>query len=227
MSFHPLPKTLTGILADLDPERARVVELGPGDGRFTAEISPSGVNVVGVDRALPGSGVTADIVGDAVLPPLRPGSFDLVLAANLFRHLLPSRPGLDFLDRWRDLLTPGGWLFILEDEPVRRPRGAVRYRQLQEFLARVVPVGRGPLIGLGEFRDLLERNARSEGWTYGGDVNRYPLDPGPVVGLLKGGDLDPGGEAARLAAGIEKDGLDPGRYWWAAFQGPPMEEKVS
>ena len=227
MSFTPLPTTLSTILADLHPTRARVVELGSGDGRFTAEIRRTGVSVIGVDRALPATGARASVVGDALSPPVLPGSCDLVLVANLVRHLLPSRPDPGFLSAWTDLLVPGGWLFILEDEPTPRPKGAVRYRQLQEFLARVVPRGRGPLIGLGTFRDILARHRRHEGWIFGGDVNRYALDPEPVVAMLRGADLDPNGQAARLAADIERDGLDPGRFWWAAHQRPQPEESRS
>lgn len=224
MSFTPLPKTLSKILADLDPDRCRVLELGSGDGRFTAELVGAGVPVTGLDRGRPGSGAVADLVGDALAPPVLPGTCDLVLAANLVRHLLPAHPDLRFLRSWVDLLVPGGWLFILEDEPSPRPKGAVRYRQLQEFLARVMPMGRGPLIGLGPFRDLLVRQGSLAGWTFGGDVNRYPLDGGPVVAMLRGGDLDPNGQAARLAADISRDGLDPGRYWWAALKRPLPEE---
>lgn len=224
MSFAPLPTILSRILADLDPARARVLELGSGDGRFSAEIRRTGVSVMGMDHALPGLGADAVLAGDALAPPVRQGSCDLVLAANLVRHLRPAHPALDFLAAWRDLVAPGGWLFILEDEPTPRPRGAVRYRQLQDFLARVMPSGRGPLIGLGAFRDTLSGHGLAEGWTFGGAVNRYPLDAGPVVDMLRGADLDPDGQAARLAADIAKDGLDPGRYWWAAHQRPQPRE---
>lgn len=224
MSFTPLPTTLSTILADLDPARSRVVELGSGDGRFTAEIRRTGVPVTGIDRALPATGARASAVGDALFPPILAGSCDLVLAANLVRHLIPTSPDLDFLPTWTDLLAPGGWLFILEDEPTPRPKGAVRYRQLQEFLARVVPEGRGPLVGLGAFRDILDRHGRAQTWTFGGGVNRYPLDPRPVVAMLRGAELDPNGQAARLAADIDRDGLDPGRFWWAAFQRSQPEE---
>jgi len=224
MSFIPLPKILSRILADLDPARARVVELGSGDGRFTSEVASAGVPVIGLDRGLPGSGVAADLVGDALRPPVLPGRCNLVLAANLVRHLLPAHPGLEFLPAWVEMLTPGGWLIILEDEPTLRPKGAVRYRQLQEFLARVVPSGRGPLIGLGAFRDILARHGQHDDWVFGGEVNRYPLDADPVVEMLRGADLDPKGQAARLADDISRDGLDPGRYWWAALKLPQPEE---
>jgi SAM-dependent methyltransferase len=218
MSFVPLPKILRDRFAELDPATAVVVELGSGEGRFLRELRPLGVEVFGLDRARPGAGVDAALVADACRPPLREGSCDLLIAANLVRHLAGSRPALDFLPAWIRLLRPGGSLIILEDEPVRRPRGAVAYRLLQEFLARVIPVGRGPLLGLGEFRDRLAPAGVPAGWEFGGDVNTYPLDAGAVVAMLRGADLDPGGEAARLADRIARDGLDPGRYWWAFYR---------
>jgi SAM-dependent methyltransferase len=220
MSFAPLPKILRNRFAELDPATAVVVELGSGDGRFLKEIRPLGIEVLGLDRALPGSGVDADLVADACRPPLRDGSCDLVIAANLVRHLAGRRRSLDFLPAWFRLLRPGGSLFILEDEPVRRPRGATAYRLLQDFLSRVMPDGRGPLMGLGEFRDRIASAGIGGVWEFGGDVNTYPLDADAVVGMLRGADLDPGGEAARLADRIAKDGLDPGRYWWAHHRSP-------
>jgi SAM-dependent methyltransferase len=220
MSFAPLPTILTRTLADLDPAAAAVVELGCGEGRLLRALAPCGVPVVGLDRAPPGTGAAAAVVGDATRPPLKPASWDLVLAANLVRHLVPSRPRLDFLAVWTGLLRPGGRLIILEDEPCPRPKGAVAYRRLQEFLSRVMPAGRGPLLGLGAFRDLLARSGTGGEWTFGGGTNRYPLDADAVVAMLRGGDPEPGGEADRLAERIARDGLDPGRYWWAAALAP-------
>ena len=34
-------------------------------------------------------------------------------------------------------------------------------------------------LGPSEFRDLLGRKRGREGWSFGGDVNRYALDAGP------------------------------------------------
>lgn len=215
MSFTPLPTSLTGILAELDPGRARVLDLGCGDGRFSAEVAKFSISAIGLDRALPGGGTTAQLVGDALAPPVRPASCDLILAGNLVRHLLPAHPHLEFLARWLDLLKPGGYLFIAEDEPGRQPKGAVRYRQLQTFLARVMPLGRGPLIGLAEFRHISLPVQTGATWSFGGERNSYSLDAEAAAAMLSGSDMDPEGEAAVLAAGIRKDGLDPGRFWWA------------
>ena len=215
MSFTPLPTNLTRILAELEPHRARVIDLGCGDGRFSSEVARFSLPVLGLDRALPGGGSTACLVGDALRPPIAPRSCDLILAGNLVRHLAPARPYFDFLALWLDLLRPGGYLFIAEDEPVRQPPGAVRYRQLQEFLVRVMPRGRGPLLGLAEFRARSQAVQTGATWSFGGDRNRYPLDAEAATLMLSGVDLDPQDEAARLVAGIRKDGLDPGRCWWA------------
>ena len=96
------------------------------------------------------------MVGDALEPPISAGACDLVVASNLVRHLLAVTGHLRFLGSWLALLKPGGSLFVFEDEPATEEGPAGNYRDLQEFLSRLVPEARGPLLAR---RDFLDRAA--------------------------------------------------------------------
>jgi len=143
-----------------------------------------------------------------------PGSLDLLLVPNLLRHLAPADPVLTFLDGWLKVLKPDGSLFIFEDEPVTEPRAAVHYRDLQDFLSRLRPESRGPLLSLADFKVRITALGSSSFWEFGTARNRQTLDASAVLAFL-----DPvsgsSGEINRLKTGIGRDGVDPGDYWWA------------
>ena len=210
MPFCPLPAIF---LDDLQRARGPVLELGSGDGTFTSLLRQAGHEPVTLDRS---PLATARIRGDALQPPLR-ARFDLVVAANLVRHLWP-RLQAQGPRCWGDLLVPGGTLWILEDEPLASPLPARNYRDLQALLAQLAPAARQPLLGSAEFRH------RRQAWNWGGrwddgrQDNTWPLDTAAVCAWLTPGIREPGGEAARLAATIAGDGLSCGQCWWSRWQ---------
>lgn len=213
MPFDPLPETLSELSRGPAAMTRRAVELGCGDGDLLRRLRRDGLWCAGLDRSGRGLAAAVDVRGDACRPPLRPRSLDLVVAANLARHLLPADPGLSFVDTWLGLLRPGGSLFMLEDEPTA---GAAtgNHRDLQAFLARVVPGGRGPLVAAESFRSRLSP-AQAELCRDGGvGPNAWPQDATAALALLASGRPEPGGEAARLAASIARHGLACGRMWW-------------
>lgn len=216
MSFDPVPATITELCRGA-PASWRALELGCGDGTLRAHVRAAGVWCAGLDRAPRGLAAAVDVRGDACRPPLRAHSLDLVLAANLVRHLVPGDPNLRFLESWLDLLRPGGSVFVLEDEP-SPGRAAVNHRDLQAFLARLAPTGRGPLLARDPF--LRRLPARLRGRIVGGgtELNRWPLDAAAAVAMLESGRPQPGGEADRLAAAIRRHGLGCGRMWWLQLQ---------
>lgn len=214
MPFDPLPTILADFCSLPDAARLRAVELGCGDGRLLALLRGRGLPCLGLDRTPRAAGSVADVVGDALFPPLRPASLDLVIAANLVRHLWPAAPGAPFLAVWLELLRPGGSLLILEDEPVGAPPAAARYRDLQAFLARVAPDARGPLLAASAFRRGLPPALAARVVACGGGDNAWPQDAAAVVAMLRRGRPQPGGEADRLATAITADGLACGRQWW-------------
>ena len=212
MSFFPLPRIfLTDLESGADPQ---VVELGCGDGRFGAVIADAGVRAIGIDRRPRSCGTAADLVGDVVDPPLLPGSVQVLVAANLLRHL--DLPGPDAVPAsWTGLLRPGGVLWIFEDEPGDATAGAANYADLQSWLARLVP-GRSPLLSLASFRDCFSPGA-DEGWSFGLAANEYPASVDGALAVLEPDFGDVEGEAGSLADRIRADGLGYGQYWWARY----------
>lgn len=205
MSFTPLPTTFTDLSGVLDPAQSRNLELGVGDGRFQAAAAVCGLRLWGLDLVPPVRGTTADFVGDAFAPPVSSCSLDLLVASNLVRHLLAVGGNLNFLDRWLALLKPGGSLFIFEDEPAAGSGPAGNYRDLQEFLRRLTPETRGPLLPLADFLALSGREFPAVAWDKGMVRNQYRLDSVAVLEFLGAGPL---------WQAIAEKGLEPGQYWW-------------
>ena len=220
MPFSPLPRSLLDRLTAIGRAGGVAVELGCGDGRCAELFRPLGVDLIGLDSTGPELGTTARIVGDALRPPLAPGSLSLLVAANVVRHLLPADPQARFLQCWRSLLSPSGWLLILEDEPTLERAASRNYAAWQDVLRRLAAGRRGPLLPLASFRALLPRTQRAL-WSCGRQRNRYPLQVARVLELI-----DRGGPAAGAAdacgplrAAIIADGMDYGDYWWALCPG--------
>ena len=110
------------LLGLLPPAPASVADLGCGTGSLSVLLAGSGYSVTGLDiseRMLQlaraksaAAGVDIGFAhGDAGSPPLNPGAFDVVLA----RHVLWVFDDADaVLQRWIDLLRPGGRLVLIE-----------------------------------------------------------------------------------------------------------------
>ena len=190
------------------------MEFGCGNGLFRDALSDLGVACWGLDRVHPECGTVADVVGEAGFPPVLKASLDLLVVPNLLRHMLPAFSDFSFLGRWLELLKPGGSLFIFEDEPGAESPGEINYRDLQVFLARLLPESRGPLLSLEEFKARCPSFHRSAAWEFGLVRNRHAIAAAPVLDMLGPG-LTAEGEPGRLAGNIGRDGLDPGHYWWA------------
>jgi len=209
MSFSPLPKTFTDICLHPDFSFPRILELGCGDGRFRSILAERDIPSWGLDRFGPDVGTVADVVGDALYPPVARRSLDFLLAANLLRHLVPADPALGFLTGWMELLKPGGSLFIFEDEPGEAPAGVALYGELQDILCRLMPRSRGPLLPVADFKARVSNLETAAGWEFGLVRNRQTIDSQAVLELLKQGG-EPTGQVGRLMRGIDRDGLDPG-----------------
>lgn len=100
---------------------ARVADLGCGTGTLSLLLAEEGYAVDGVDfspemvrraraKAVDTAGLTF-AVADAARPPLADASYDVVLC----RHVLWALPDpAAALARWRELLTPGGRILLVE-----------------------------------------------------------------------------------------------------------------
>lgn len=214
MPFCPLPEIFREDVQRLG--RRGVLELGSGDGSFTALLRELGAEPLTLDRRSGRPGARAAVRGDALQPPLR-GSFGIVVAANLLRQLWPLAQ-VDGLRVWCDLVAPQGCLWIFEDEPLPQPAPARNYRDLQAFLARLLPAERRPLLAGAEFRRSRAAWRWPGVWRDGASVNEWPLSAPAVIAMLTAGRPRPQGEAARLIAGIQRDGVACGRCWWSRWQ---------
>lgn len=217
MPFLPLPASVVEHLSQLDPAVDRALELGSGEGHVQDLIAAAGGQCLGLDLRHPATGTVCDLVGDARRPPVRPGSLKMLVAANLLRHLTPRHRLAEYVNSWRELLAPSGALFILEDEPSLATTAERNFRDLQEFLAQLMPESRGPLLPLARFRSDIAANAPGD-WTFGTVRNRERIDATAVVRFLAGGQGTPTGPLATLIRSIGRDGLDPGCYWWACLR---------
>lgn len=109
------------LLSVLPPAPARVADLGCGTGTLSLLLASEGYAVDGLDfspqmirrakaKASRVSGVEF-VEADASDPPLRPGSYDVVLS----RHVLWAMPDPTLaLRRWVELLLPTGRLVLVE-----------------------------------------------------------------------------------------------------------------
>lgn len=215
MSFSPLPAAFLALLEQCDFDGARALDLGCGEGAEWARHAPAALHVVTLDRRGPVQGTAATLVGDALRPPLRAGRFDLVVASNLYRHILGAAPGTDPLPLWRQLLRPGGTLFLFEDQPGTASAAEQNYADLQRLLARLMPESRGILLA----RESLE-TLQSGSWRSGRQRNAERPDTDAVLGWLAAGNPQPGGEVGQLIDRIGREGLSYGEFWWAAWTRP-------
>lgn len=216
MPFDPLPEPLSG-------DRARLarrtggggLDLGCGDSRLANRLSASGLPVWGLDR-MPGG--SASVIAEATRLPVTEGGLDLIVAANLVRHLLAAHPEAGFLEHWWSSLRSGGVLYILEDQPDLSTAPRRNYHDLQVFLAALWGTGRGPLMGDQVLRPVIARALPVADLQWGRLTNRRRPDAGAVLELLDRGTGSGRGEVGRLRDSIERHGLDYGPYWWLRVQ---------
>ena len=215
MPFRPLPKTFVDHLNLLDPRQDIVLELGSGEGQFGALLAPFAVPVVGLDRSRFGL-EDGDVVGDARRVPVRSGSVAIVVAPNLVRHLAPRRELGQWVASWRALLKPGGRLYVFEDAPTGDAPAHRNFRDLQAFLARLLPESRGALLPRSRFRELVAEALPGAEWSWGEQANDSRIDAGEVMRMLGAGQGAADGPVAGMIRRIGRDGVAPGRYWWGS-----------
>ncbi|WP_165251411.1 class I SAM-dependent methyltransferase [Paludisphaera soli] len=116
-SVDPEDYRLRGVLDAIGPvEGLRVLDLGCGKGRFSRALQERGAIVAGVDLS---TAMLADadgidrVRGSARSLPFRSGSFDAVVAVEVFEHLDPASWD-DTIAEARRVLAPRGALAIVD-----------------------------------------------------------------------------------------------------------------
>jgi len=219
LPFKPFPKNFLDLLSDLEGlPLARVLDLGSGEGAFGHLLAESGIQVVELDCSALASGGSIPLRADALHPPILPGRLDCLLAGNLLRHLLVQDAEGAFLNRWLDLLKPGGTLFIFEDEPTLSEPAARNFLDLQAFLADLQPTRRGPLISRDFFLKWAKVLNPAQYWQSGIQMNQNTPDANAVCQMLSANGTEPipGGVAGELLAAIDQYSLSYGSFWWAS-----------
>lgn len=102
----------------------RVLDLGCGEGRHTLLFAKAGLFTVGLDYLTAPLKTVAQrarakrltprirlLLGDALMPPLKPGSFDALVDSGVFHHLKKADWPIYF-DRVLGLVKPGGYFHL-------------------------------------------------------------------------------------------------------------------
>ncbi|HWE35883.1 MAG TPA: class I SAM-dependent methyltransferase [Isosphaeraceae bacterium] len=135
---------LVAVLRALRPvDGGRVLDLGCGKGRFAQRLQGEGFDVVGLDLSaamLAAAGDLPRVRGSARRLPFASGSFDGVIAIEMFEHLHPDSIGA-VLAEVRRVLRPGGIVAIVDKNAAaldaRRPwLPAVAVKRLDERRGR-------------------------------------------------------------------------------------------
>lgn len=179
--YHNLlvKRAVDRLAATADPRRnLRVLEVGGGTGGLTATVLPvlpaerceyvftdvSAAFVQGARERFQGYGFveyrTLDLEGDLAAQGIEPGSFDLVLAADVLHATSDLRRTL--LDL-QDVLAPGGVLALIEAEP-GNPWLDLTFGLTDGWWAfrdlRLRP--HGPLLSSAQWQDLLRAGGYAE-----------------------------------------------------------------
>ncbi|HSE17289.1 MAG TPA: methyltransferase domain-containing protein [Pyrinomonadaceae bacterium] len=100
---------LSDELSNMLEQDDRIVELAIGEGTLSARVFPRDVSVVGLDlipyslkKAELKDHVKQAIVCDCMTPPIRPGSFDLLVANNFLHHITNKEKSLAVWSRIAD-----------------------------------------------------------------------------------------------------------------------------
>ncbi len=215
MPFNPLPTILT---ADLNLLSHRIdccgLDLGCGDGALGQRLRRAEVPIWEIDKVAGSGGTFPDIVADVRSLPILSGRADLLVAANLVRHLLPQDPGADFLGSWFRTLRRDGVIYILEDLPDCGTPARCNYFDLQAQMALIVGVGRGGLLSPDDFVGLTRGVLPEASIQWGVCPNQRQPDPLVVLEFLAGQGGRPTGKIRKLMSSIQRHGLDYGDYWW-------------
>jgi len=217
--FEPLPEIFLDQIALLQSKNnAGILDLGSGEGAFGRLLKASGLPVVELDCSSLASGGSLAVRGDALNPPFLEGSLDCLISGNLVRHLMVQDISGNFLNQLLNLLKPQGTFFIFEDEPDSIAADARNFKDLQAFLAEMMPHHRGPLISLEFFEEWADKLVPAQIWQSGIERNLNSPNVEAVLNMLTANGMppNPASRAGQILESIKVNGLSYGSYWWAS-----------
>lgn len=115
-SYGGIRDTLLAVAGRSSGDRARVLELGCGTGKWLSELARAGFDVAGIDPSAEMLRVgTAHVAGDLQLghaeqPPWLPETFDVVVCVNALHHF--SSPSTAVREAYRVLRRGGAFVSI-------------------------------------------------------------------------------------------------------------------
>jgi 2-polyprenyl-3-methyl-5-hydroxy-6-metoxy-1,4-benzoquinol methylase len=180
-----LTKRLEDIVAGFAPSRRTgLLEVGFGDGELLEAARRAGWMVSGIELARAAverarrRGIDA-IHGALTEAPYESGSFDVVVAAEIFEHVSDVRPLLDGIVR---VLRPGGLLWATT------PHGrGISARILGASWSVINPPGHVQLFSVGGLRELLRAAGLGEI-----SIAAEGVNPHEILQRLRGGTMRAG-----------------------------------
>ncbi|MBY5934658.1 class I SAM-dependent methyltransferase [Tateyamaria omphalii] len=172
-------QTLDRVSSYLKPTD-RVLELGCGTGSTALKLAEHAGSILATDysggmiaQATAKMGVdnVRFLQADVFDPALQDGTFDVVMAFNLF-HLVPDVEAT--MARVHDLLTPGG-LFISKSPCIGERSLGFKFGLLKRLIPLMQLVGKAPFVRFDSIADVDARIARAGFEIL--ETGNYPIRP--------------------------------------------------
>jgi len=216
MSFWPLETRITEELRTAQA-RGPLVEIGAGEGNFSARMNSLDLHPFLLDRAYPPhpAGYIA-LAADAAQLPFPTHSLQAVVMANLLRQL-DTRTAGRTVDEVHRCLGDGGQVFVLEDHPKGKTPAERNYRHALQLLAEAQQDRAAATISPEGVRSLFKRRFGLPQWEtilQNEEVVHTPR--APIEWLFRSGYAPRQVEA--LARKVEEEGMSYGRYWCQIYR---------
>jgi SAM-dependent methyltransferase len=216
MSFWPLARRITEEL-QVAQARGPLLEIGAGDGSFSARLSSLGLSLHLLDRAYPPApaGFSA-LAADATQLPFKDKSLQAVVMANLLRQLR-VREARQTLREVQRCLVEGGRVLVLEDHPKGRGKAEKNYRCALTLLAEAQVDRAAATVSPEQVRSLFRPSFGLPQWEAIEENEEEVRAPrAPLEWLFRSGHSPR--EVEALAHSVQEHGMRYGRYFCQIYR---------